>query len=205
MRENFMKKSEMSILLGLIFTLAVTFVADADIQAADIRRNTLRLHIIARDDSALNQHIKSQVQQATEKLWPALYCDADSFDQAVRITEDNLDYIQQVTDNTLKKLNAGYSSSCNVEEFYFDTTNHGAITLPRGKYTALTIRLGQATGRNWWCIVYPDIRCGIGGEYEDNSRNTLFETDNFRVKLKVIEWWRQAKQYFTSEKEYKNL
>lgn len=200
-----MKKSEISILLGLILAVTVTFIADADRQAAQIRRNTLRLHIIAQDDSALNQHIKSQVQLATEKLWTSMYCNASSYEQAVEITQNNLEYIKQVTDNTLKNLDAGYTSQCNLEEFYFDTTTHDNITLPRGKYTALTIRLGDAGGKNWWCIVYPRIRCGIGSEYETDSRNTLFETDDFRIKLKIVEWRQDIKQYFASDPEYSNL
>ncbi|MBR4035461.1 MAG: stage II sporulation protein R [Oscillospiraceae bacterium] len=200
-----MKKSEISILLGLMLAVAVTFIADTDRQAAQIRHNTLRLHIIAQDDSTLNQHIKTQIQLAVEKLWPSMYCNAASYEQAVEITQSNLEYIKQVTDNALKNLDAGYTSQCNLEEFYFDTTTYGDLTLPRGKYTALTIKLGDATGKNWWCIVYPRIRCGIGGEYEADNNNTLFETDNFRIKLKIVEWRQDIKQYFASDPEYSNL
>lgn len=200
-----MKKSELSIMLALAMTLFVIFIADNDIQAAGIRQNTLRLHIIPRDDSSLSQYIKTQVKDATEKLWPAIYCDASSFDEAVSITEKNLEYIQQVTDNTLKNLDAGYTSRCSLEKFYFDTSTADGITLPRGQYTALTIRLGKAEGKNWWSIVYPDIAIGIGGEYEDDTDGTLFETENYRIKLKTVEWWQKAKQYFTTAKVYNNL
>ncbi len=200
-----MKKSELSIILALALALFVVFVADNDIQAAGIRQNTLRLHIIPRDDSGLSQYIKTQVKDATGKLWPAIYCNAASFDEAVAITEENLEYIQQVTDNTLKNLEAGYTSQCSVEKFYFDTSTADGITLPRGQYTALTIRLGKAQGKNWWSIVYPDIAIGIGGEYEEDTTGTLFETENYRIKLKTVEWWQKAKQYFTTAKVYNNL
>ena len=200
-----MKKSELSILASLLLCLFLVFVLDSDRQAATIRNSTLRLHIIARDDSALNQHIKTQVKQATEKLWPAIYCDVEKFDQAVKKTQDSLEYIQQVTDNTLKNLDAGYTSQCTVEQIYFDTTKADGKILPRGQYTALTIRLGEGRGKNWWCILYPEISLGIGAAYEENTTGTIYETDKFRVKLKAVELWQKAKSIFTDTEMYSHI
>lgn len=200
-----MKKSELTILASLLLCLFLVFVLDSDRQAAAIRNSTLRLHIIARDDSALNQHIKTQVKQATEKLWPAIYCDVENFDQAVKKTQDSLEYIQQVTDNTLKNLDAGYTSQCTVEQIYFDTTKADGKILPRGQYTALTIRLGEGRGKNWWCILYPEISLGIGAEYEEDTTGTIYETDKFRVKLKAVELWQKAKSIFTDTEMYSHI
>ena len=136
-----MKKSELCILLALVFSLAGIYMTEADRQAARIRNSTLRLHIIRRDDSARSQQAKSRVKNSTEKLWPALYCRADSFDNAIAITEENLDYIQKVTDSALEAIGADYTSICSLEKFYFETSQYDDITLPRGQYTALTIRL----------------------------------------------------------------
>lgn len=200
-----MKKSELSIAMGLIFSLITVFILDTDRQADSIRQSTLRLHIIAQDDSVASQHIKKQVKQVTEKLWPAIYCNATSFEDAVTITQDNLDYIQQIADNTLKNLDAGYTSQCNLEKIYFDTTTIDGITLPRGQYTALTIRLGEANGKNWWCVLYPEIRCGIGSEYEDDTTGTIFETNSCRVKLKAVELWQKATMFLYGEKLYDKI
>lgn len=200
-----MKKSELCILLALVFSLAGIYMTEADRQAARIRNSTLRLHIIRRDDSARSQQAKSRVKNSTEKLWPALYCRADSFDNAIAITEENLDYIQKVTDSALEAIGADYTSICSLEKFYFETSQYDDITLPRGQYTALTIRLGDGKGKNWWCILYPDIRTGIGSDYERDSTNTLFETENFRIKLKAVEWFQKAAQLFRDTKTYNHL
>ena len=200
-----MKKSELSILASLLLCLFLVFVLDSDRQAAAIRNSTLRLHIIARDDSALNQHIKTQVKQATEKLWPAIYCDVEDFDRAVQKTKDSLEYIQQVTDNTLKNLDAGYTSQCTVEQIYFDTTKADGKILPRGQYTALTIRLGEGRGKNWWCVLYPDLRLGIGSHYEEDITNTVYETEKYRLKLKTVELWQKATHFFSGEEMYDRI
>ncbi len=200
-----MKKSELSILSALLLCLFFVFVLDSDRQAAAIRDNTLRLHIIAQDDSTASQYIKKQVKSTTEKLWPAIYCDAQDFRQAVKKTEENLEYIQQVTDNTLKNLDAGYTSRCSLEQIYFDTTTIDGKTLPRGRYTALTIRLGDAQGKNWWCILYPEMSLGIGAGYDENDTGTIYETDRFRLKLKTVELWQKAKSFFVDTEIYSHI
>ena len=191
-----MKKSEKSIIIGLLLAMAVTFAADVNWQAGQIRAQTLRLHIIARDDSRLNQNIKMQVKDVVADLRLWLYADATSYRDALAITQDHLEYIQQVTDNTLTNLEAGYTSRCSIEQFYFDTTEYDDFTMPRGRYTALTIRLGQANGKNWWCVVYPGLCAGIGSEYEDDTSNTFIETDNFRIKFKAVELWQNVRRLF---------
>lgn len=200
-----MKKSELCILLALVFSLMGIYMTEADRQAARIRNSTLRLHIIRRDDSARSQQVKSRVKNSTEKLWPALYCRADSFDNAIAITEENLDYIQKVTDSALEAIGADYTSRCSLEKFYFETSQCDDITLPRGQYTALTIRLGDGKGKNWWCVLYPDMRAGIGSDYERDSTNTLFETENFRIKLKAVEWFQKAAQLFSNTEIYNHF
>ena len=31
------------------------------------------------------------------------------------------------------------------------------MTFPQGEYEALGITLGEAAGRNWWCVLYPNL------------------------------------------------
>ena len=86
-----MKKSEISIIGGLLLALAVTFATDANLQAGNIRQNTLRLHIIARDDSAHSNNIKMQIKDTITKIAPSIYFDAENFDDAIVATQENLE------------------------------------------------------------------------------------------------------------------
>ena len=186
-----MKKSEISIIGGLFLALAVAFFTDINFQADSIRKQTLRLHVIAQDDSAHSQQVKTQVKDGMVNTAASLYCRAENYEEAVQITQDNLEYLQQIADNTLANLGAGYTSQCSIEKFYFDTTEYEDFTMPRGVYTALTVRLGEAKGKNWWCVVYPSLCVSTGGEYEDDDSNTFIETDSFRLKFKTVELWQK--------------
>ena len=31
------------------------------------------------------------------------------------------------------------------------------MTLPEGKYESVCVKLGNASGKNWWCVLYPTV------------------------------------------------
>lgn len=200
-----MKKSEISILLGLCIAIAVSCFMDINTQAQTIREQTLRLHIIADDDSRSAQDIKIKVKDAVSSLCAEIYCPAENLCDALEITKENISYIEQVANHTLKENGADYSAVCTVENFYFDTTRYSNFTMPRGEYTALTIRLGKARGKNWWCVAYPSLCTGGSSKYEEDSSNTFVETDDFRLKFKAVELWEDFKNSFKNTEKYNNI
>lgn len=189
-----MKKSEISIIAGLFIALAITFFTDTNFQADSIRKQTLRLHIIANDDSAHSQMVKNQVKDVISNTAESLYCRAGTYEDALQITQENLEYLKQITDNTLHNLGIEYTSQCSIEQFYFNTSQCADFTMPRGKYTALTIRLGEAKGKNWWCVVYPSL-CTMPMEYAAAAASLTEEEFEFItgsengcvVKFKLLE------------------
>ena len=43
------------------------------------------------------------------------------------------------------------------EVSYFPDKQYGDVFFPQGEYEALKIRLGDARGHNWWCVLYPSL------------------------------------------------
>ena len=200
-----MKKSELSLLMGLVCALAVSYFATATTQAQTIRNETLRLHVIAEDDSPTAQEIKLLVKDEVLKICSEIYCPARNLDDALAITGKNMDYIEKVANHTLQECGADYSAVCTIENFWFDTTEYEDFTMPRGEYTALTVRLGKAQGKNWWCVAYPALCTGGSTKYEDDASNTFIETDSFRLKFKAVELYEKAKAFFSHTEKYNNL
>ena len=196
-----MKKLEISIIAGLFLALILSFFADVNLQAKEIRNSTLRLHIIAEDDSEISQEIKLKVKDRINGVCSEILFDAENLEDAISKANENMDYIKQVADYELKIQGADYKSQCSIEKFYFDTTEYENFTMPQGYYNALTIRLGKAQGKNWWCVVYPGLCRSAGGEYKDDKSNTFIETDNFRIKFKAVELWEDFQNLFHEEIE----
>ena len=44
-----------------------------------------------------------------------------------------------------------------VSRTFFPTKSYGDLTFPQGMYDAVEIRLGAGRGRNWWCVLYPEL------------------------------------------------
>ena len=42
--------------------------------------------------------------------------------------------------------------------------SYGDMTFPPGEYEAFRIDIGEASGSNWWCVLYPPL-CFVEDEY----------------------------------------
>ena len=202
-----MNKKEFSVLLGLIFTIIFS-VCTQDIKTAqDIRQNTLRLHIMANSDSISDQQIKLAVRDEILNSGELVFAKADGFSAAVADTKAVLGEMEQQINRFLKAEGADYSAVCSVEEFYFDTTQYTGFALPQGEYTALTVRLGKAEGKNWWCVVYPALCSQSCGETALEDSSGFIKTDKITARFKVVEIFEDIKGIFDREQAemYKNL
>ena len=75
-------------------------------------------------------------------------------------------------------------------------------------YDALRIKIGNADGHNWWCVMFPTL-CFVdvsSGSLDDNSKNVLesslneeeydlVSNDNFGAsfKFKIVEFFEDMK------------
>ena len=61
--------------------------------------------------------------------------------------------LQKYYKKTKKENGYDYSVKININNFYFPTKNYGDISLPAGFYDALRVEIGEAKGKNWWCVM----------------------------------------------------
>ena len=79
---------------------------------------------------------------------------------------------------------------------FFETRQYDDVILPAGTYTAVRIEIGEAAGKNWWCVLYPPLCVSAAetGFTEADSQigDSLLkrqELPRYRAKLAVVEWW----------------
>lgn len=71
----------------------------------------------------------------------------------------------------------GDESDVNVyfENCYFPMKTYGDMTFPPGEYEAFRVDIGEAQGKNWWCVLYPPL-CfvdAVYGEVPEESKEEL--------------------------------
>ena len=195
-----MTKQELSVLLGLLFAVVFSVCAQ-DIKAAeDIRQNTLRLHIIANSNSTADQTVKLGVRDDILKSEYTVFSDAENFDTALKNTRDNLEEIEEAVNAFLAECGAGYNARCTLENYHFDTKQYNGFALPKGEYTALTVRLGKAEGKNWWCVVYPALCSQSCGDIALENSTDFIKTEKITARFKVVEIFENIRYRFSAEK-----
>ena len=122
--------------------------------------NTIRFRIIANSNSEIDQTTKLLIKNDLEKsLFPKLE-NSKSPEETEQIIKEN----ESVIKSTIEKYNVPYSM--NYGQNYFPEKTYKGITYNEGKYESLVISLGEASGNNWWCVMYPPL-CLL----ESNSNN----------------------------------
>ena len=168
--------------LGLAFTQLLA-------NAAGVRQDTLRLHILANSDSPADQLLKFQVRDAVLAQAGELLAGAQSRDQAVALVQMALPRIQAAADRTLARAGSSQKAVVTLERCRFATTRYEGFTLPAGEYLALKITLGRGQGHNWFCCLYPALCLEASGAgYDTPGENELVFGD-YLLRFAAIEWW----------------
>jgi stage II sporulation protein R len=129
----------------------------------------------ANSDSEEDQQLKLQVKDAVVTYLSPMLSDSGSTDESRQILSDHIDDITRVATDTLRSLGSDEEVSVYFEKSYFPMKVYGDMTFPPGEYEAFRIDIGQADGKNWWCVLYPPL-CFIDAAYAvvpEDSKETL--------------------------------
>ena len=136
-----------------------------------IPSDAIRFRIIANSNDRLDQTTKMLIKKDLEANFFPLLEESSSKEETISIIKKN----QNVLKKTLEKYNVPYS--INYGNNYFPEKKWNGKTYKEGNYESLVISLGEASGNNWWCIMYPPL-CLL-------EKNTSQETD---VEYKSYLW-----------------
>ena len=122
-----------------------------------MREPSSRFHVLANSDSREDQELKMQVKADVVEEMRGMLKDARSVEESRLLIEENLPRIQDYAGEQVKKYGYDYPVSAGLVTTWFPVKEYGDCTFPAGEYEALQIRIGEAEGRNWWCVLYPGL------------------------------------------------
>ena len=123
----------------------------------DVYSTVLRLHIRANSNSEADQSLKLAVRDALLPFTASLFADCADLSDAVLVAEAENDALTAHIDSSLSSLGADYGSSVRIAKEEFPERDYGGTVYPAGEYTALVVELGDGTGDNWWCVLFPSL------------------------------------------------
>ena len=126
-----------------------------------LAKEVFRFHVLANSDSEEDQAVKLKVRDAVidymRKSMDSELQKEPDVKQTKEWARSHLQELERVADQTVREEGYSYSSEAEVEVCYFPDKQYGDIFFPQGNYEALRIRLGEARGHNWWCVLYPNL------------------------------------------------
>ena len=161
------KRWECTIILTLFFALCYAAVCDtAQQQLAD---DVIRLRVVAHSDSAEDQRLKLQVRDRILTLMQPLQQQADSPQQMKQLLREQMQaFANAAQQEVYENGHTERITACLAYEWY-PTREYETFALPAGKYNGLQIRIGQAQGHNWWCVLYPSLCLDLASEQQLTS------------------------------------
>lgn len=167
--------------LGTILNLYIPKTEAVAKDSIVIPAEAIRLRILANSDSAQDQEIKRKVRDAVNAQITLWVQDLTSLDKAKTVITSKLPEVQAIAEKVVAEQ--GSTQSVNVEfgKVQFPTKLYGEFLYPAGEYQAILITLGEGTGANWWCVLYPPL-CFL-----DFSNGVAVQSDGFEDKAYAAE------------------
>lgn len=187
---------ESIVLAGLIFTMATAGIRRAVSASAQVKTDTLRLHIIANSDSDFDQELKLKVRDRVLEYTGELFAEVSGKTEAEALAKYSANEIKSVAEKVIAENGADYSVSVEITNMWFETRSYDGFTLPAGDYDAVRIIIGAGEGHNWWCVMYPPL-CVPGAEdaLKKYGENAKFVTgDGFEIRFAFLEWLENLKK-----------
>ena len=141
----------------------------------DYKDKLIRFHVIANSDSEEDQNLKLKVRDALLSYMNTLSSNCNTKEEAIQIATQHQNEFQTIAENVIVENGYNYPVQIKINNFYFPTKSYGDISLPAGYYDALRVEIGNAKGKNWWCVMFPplcfvDVSSGI---VPDDSKDLL--------------------------------
>lgn len=199
---NNIKNSKIGMLAILIILLFIytSICAFSYVSAVstDISKSVFRLHVLANSNSDEDQALKYKVRDNLLNYMNNICSNCSSKEEAISLVTEHKDEFKQVALETIKNEGYNYDVNINIGNFEFPTKQYGDISLPAGYYDALRVEIGEAKGRNWWCVMFPslcfiDISSGIVPEeskeelqnvLSDEEYSIISDNNNYEMKFK---------------------
>ena len=197
--KDFKSNLRISVLTALIFAMVISMVP-FEAACEDLRENVLRLHIIANSDSKEDQALKIKVRNRILEESLDCFSECSNVDEAIITADINLNVLKNIAREVVKEEGFDYEVDVSIGNSDFDTRVYDEFTLPAGNYKSLIVKLGNANGKNWWCVIFPSVCVpaatnsslseSVGKEGVEIAENA----PKYEMKFKIVEWYEQIKK-----------
>ncbi len=187
---------------GCAFLLLANAACAAPYQA--LKENVFRLHVIANSDAQSDQALKLAVRDALlpvakeyfEQIDVEQYPGSTNAQKTASAACAMTDLFNKVAKQTVTEHGCAQEVDVKVGYAHFPTKQYEDLTMPAGNYWCLRVVLGEGSGQNWWCVLYPPLCLLPASEqaYFDKAElELLHKAEKYRFRLYFLDLYEQWK------------
>lgn len=183
-----MKQKTVALLYIIILSFATIihlYIPKMEVAANDIAvipHEAIRLRILANSDTNKDQQIKRNIRDAVNEQITEWVAELTSIEEARELMQSRLPHIQQIAEQVVEQAGVKQRVQVDFDKIQFPTKLYGQFLYPAGEYEAIVITLGNGTGSNWWCVLFPPLcfldfsnGVAVGDGFEEETKS---EKDN---------------------------
>lgn len=200
-----LKAIDISVFAALIICIIATVSFENSCKG--IRKEILRLHVIANSDEDYDQELKLKVRDAVLLSGKAIFSGSEDIISAEGKIAEKTYLLKAAAEETIENLGYDYDVKIELARSYFPTRIYDELTLPAGYYKAVRIVIGEGKGKNWWCIMFPplclpaatDNKEVISEYLNDEEMAVVSANPKYEVRFWLVEKYYDIKNRFFVE------
>jgi len=152
-----------------------------------IYQNFVRLHVLANSDDGHDQDLKLEVRDYILGDIAALTQDCANSREAAEKINAALTEIETSAKNFINQKGYDYNIKAILSQEVYPTRTYEDFDgerfyFPSGTYQSLKIIIGEGSGENWWCVLFPPI-CLAGSKVkiEDELAVAGYSSDQVNI------------------------
>lgn len=171
-----------------------------------LRNDVIRLHVVANSDSQEDQTVKLIVKDAIVSYLQPKMNELQTVQQAKNYITHSISKLTAIANDALLEHNSKYQAKVTLGIESFGRRDYDTFSLPAGVYESLRVEIGNADGKNWWCVVFPSLCVPTTGDefrdaavssgFNENLTDTLSDNGTYKIRFLLLDWLGQIENFF---------
>lgn len=117
----------------------------------------IRFRVIANSDSKEDQETKEFVSRKLQEQISFQLKDVQDVETAREVLRQNVPVFRRTVHTALHDYGVETDFQVHYGMNHFPEKIYKGVTYKEGNYESLVVTLGEGTGKNWWCVLFPPI------------------------------------------------
>ncbi len=188
-------------LLGSVLWYAFPVHGESEIYDA-----VIRLHVIAASDSERDQADKLAVRDAILVKTSEVTGELGSREEARAVLEGMLPLLEERAEAVLRSRGNESEVRVVLGEETYPTRSYDSFCFPAGEYLSLRVMIGEASGQNFWCVLFPPMCLGAASVPKQQAEDAMIavglspnqyrvitetQTTKYKLRFRILEFFEE--------------